>query len=110
MATSIYLDIDQGSDYSMEIDLTNDDGTPMILTGGTLISQFRKHSTSKIHFDFNASIINATTGKILIELPGSVSSDIKPGTYVYDVKLIMGNAKFRPIEGILTINPEISKV
>lgn len=109
MATSIYLDIDQGSDFRAEIIITDDNGGVMNLAGYQISSQFRKHYSSKTGYSFISSISDPTNGAILLSLPASVSSDIKPGRYVYDIELSINGSRFRAVEGLLTINPEITR-
>ena len=111
MATVAYLDIDQGSDFSAIMELENDDGTPMNLFGFNVYSQFRKSYMSTTGYSFVATIEDTATGKIKLSLPGLTSSSIKPGRYLYDVE-IMSNVgiKTRVVEGIVTINPEITKI
>jgi len=111
MAMTAYLDIDQGSDFKTEITLQNDDGTPMIITGFEIYSQFRKSFGSTTAYQFNAAITNGNQGKFTLSLAGSVSSNIRPGRYLYDVEIVNGTpTKSRVLEGIITINPEITKI
>jgi hypothetical protein len=112
MATSVYLDIDQGSDFTTEITLENDNGTPMNLVGSTVYSQFRKSYGSTTAYAFICAVSNASQGKITLSLPGITSSTIKHGRYLYDVEVIGANnlTKTRVVEGILTLNPEITKI
>lgn len=111
MATIAYLDIDQGSDFSAIMELENDDGTPMGLFGFNVYSQFRKSYMSNIGHSFNATIEDSAAGKIKLELLGTVSSYIKPGRYLYDIEIVSNSGnKTRVVEGIVTINPEITKV
>lgn len=111
MAITTYLDIDQGSDFVSEIILENDDGTPMILSGFTAYSQFRKSYNSLSSYSFETAIPQPTQGKITLRLSGINSSLIKPGRYLYDVEIISQNGvKTRVVEGIVTINPEITKI
>lgn len=112
MAISAYLDIDQGSDFTVEFELENDNSTPMNLLGYQVFSQFRKSYSSVSGYSFIATIPNpATAGKIKLSLPGTTSSTIKPGRYLYDVEILSSNnVKTRVVEGILTINPEITKI
>lgn len=111
MASIVYLDIDQGSDFAVELDIQNDDGVPMNLVGFQVYSQFRKSYNSSIGYDFTTSVINATQGKIKLSLSGVTSSNIRPGRYLYDIEVLSpGNSKTRIVEGIVTINPEITKV
>jgi hypothetical protein len=113
MAITTYLDIDQGSDYSLELVLENANGTPMNLSDFTVYSQFRKSYNSTTAYNFVTSIPQPTQGKIKLQLSGVVSSQIKPGRYIYDVEIISSspvNNKTRVVEGIVTINPEITKI
>lgn len=112
MAAVAYLDIDQGSDFTTVIELENDDGTPMNLTGFAVYSQFRKSYGSTTAYQFTTSVVNAATGKISLSLLGTYSSTIKPGRYLYDVELYSSSsgAKTRVVEGIITINAEITKI
>lgn len=111
MATVANLEIDQGSDWVSEITLENDDGTPMQLQGFTVHSQFRKSFGSLIGYSFVASILSTTQGKISLSLSGVTSSGIKHGRYLYDIEIISEtNVKTRVVQGIVTINPEITRI
>lgn len=111
MATVANLEIDQGSDWVSEITLENDDGTPMNLFDFTVYSQFRKSFGSLIGYSFVASVLDATNGKISLSLSGITSSGIRAGRYLYDIEIISGNnVKTRVVQGIVTINPEITRI
>lgn len=111
MATVANLEIDQGSDWVSEITLENDDGTPMQLNGFTVYSQFRKSFGSLIGYSFIAEVLSDTEGKISLSLPGVTSSTIKHGRYLYDIEIISDtNVKTRVVQGIVTINPEITRI
>lgn len=110
MAITADLDIDQGSDFVVTMDLQNDDETPMNLNGFQVYSQFRKSYMSAIGHNFTAQVLNAATGKIQLTLTGTYSSSIRAGRYLYDVELVsQTGVKTRVVEGIVTINPEITK-
>ena len=111
MAQTAYLDIDQGSDFTAVFELENDDSTPMDLAGFTAYSQFRKSYNSPIGYQFVTTITNPAGGVISLFLSGSASSAIKPGRYLYDVELTgPGNTKARVLQGVITINAEITKI
>lgn len=109
MAAVVYLDVDQGSDFSAQITLQNDNGTPMNLTGFTAFSQFRKHPTSSTYYQFQPTITAPLTGVINLTLSAAASSLVKPGRYMYDVEITNGATRLRVSEGIVTINAEITK-
>lgn len=111
MATIAYLDIDQGSDFDVEMTLEDDNDVAINLTGFQVYSQFRKSYSSVIGYSFTCSIIDANNGVINLELLGQDSSNIKPGRYLYDVEIVSNaGKKTRVVEGIVTINPEITKI
>lgn len=109
MATISNIYIDQGASYSTVIDINQDDGTPFNFTGYTVKAQIRKTYSSSTAVDFVSTLPEA--GKINISLDDSVTSTIKAGRYVYDV--IVQNTSLsntiRVVEGILTVNPGVSR-
>ena len=110
MAAVVYLDIDQGSDFTTDITLQNDNGTTMNLVGFTAVSQFRKHPTSTTYYSFIISIPQPSTGVIKLSLSSVTSSSIKPGRYWFDLELTSAEGtRTRVIEGMLTINAEITR-
>jgi hypothetical protein len=111
MAVLANLEIDQGSDFTTELILENDDGTPMDLRQFSVYSQFRRSYGSTIGYTFQTSIVDALNGIISLSLSGVTSSAIKPGRYLYDVEISNSiPRKTRVVEGIITINPEITKI
>lgn len=111
MASIVYLDVDQGSDFGVELDIQNDDGTPMNLVGFQVFSQFRKSYNSVIGYSFQTTVVNGLQGKLQLSLAGTVSSGIRPGRYLYDIEVYSpGQRKTRIVEGIVTINPEITRI
>ena len=111
MAAVVYLDVDQGSDFSTDVTLQNNNGTPMDLTGFSAAAQFRKHPTSTTSYSFTIAIPEPSTGVIKLSLSAATSSTIKPGRYWFDLEITAaGNtSKTRVIEGMLTINAEITR-
>lgn len=110
MANVVNLYIDQGSDFSAEFTLENDDGTPMNLTNFTPYSQFRKNYGSVIGYNFTATVTNSLLGKVVLSFTGAQSSAIRSGRYLYDIEVVNSlNQKTRVVEGVITINPEITR-
>ena len=111
MATVSNLYVDQGTDFSAIVTLTNQDGTPINLTGFTVKSQFRKSYQSSQATSFTVAIFNATAGKIRMSLPAATSSPIAAGRYLYDVEITsaIGERK-RALEGIVVLTPEITRI
>jgi hypothetical protein len=112
MATISNLYIDAGSTYSNIITLASSNGAPLNLTGYTVASQIRKSYQSSTFYTFTASIYTApTNGKIRLQLTDEQTEQIPPGRWLYDVEITSpSGATSRVVEGIVTVNPQITKI
>jgi hypothetical protein len=109
MAIKANLLIDQGADFSTEIDVLDDNGDPVILTGFSGAAQIRKHYTSSTSTAFNVSI-NASEGTVTLSMNAATSSTVTPGRYVYDCELTSSsNVVSRLVEGIVTVTPQVTR-
>ena len=107
MATKANLIIDQGADFSNEILLTDESGTPLDLSNYHAVSQIRKWYTSSNSVMFDSSIVN---GAVVLTMNAETSSTLTSGRYLYDVVIINpANTVTRVVEGIVTVNPSITK-
>lgn len=110
MATISNLYIDQGTDFTSIITLTNQDGTILNLTGYSVKSQFRKSYNSSSYVEFTATVYNAGAGQISLALTAAQSSAVAAGRYLYDIEITApGGQKTRALEGIIVITPEITR-
>ena len=109
MATIANLTIDQGTTISIVVPVKNTDGSAKDLTSYTVNSQFRKSYYSTTYTDFTATH-DDTGGNITLSLTATQSSAVKAGRYVYDVEILIGSTVARVQEGIITVNPEVTKV
>lgn len=110
MAQYVEIDIDQGSDFVLDLGLKNDDGTPKDATGFTFASSIKKsyYSTSEIA-SFLINTTQAANGAIVLTMNAATTADIKPGRYLFDIKQTdVYNTVERLAEGIVTINPQIT--
>lgn len=89
MAKKINLILDQAADFSIDLPLTDQNGDPLNLSGFTANSAMRRSYTSNTFIDFNVSV-NSIGGIITLKLGASVSANLYPGRYVYDVNLNNG--------------------
>lgn len=111
MATISNLFVDAGSSYSNIISVTATNGQALDLTGYTVASQIRKSYSSSIAYSFNASVYNAATGKIRLQLTPTQSEAIPSGRWLYDVEITSSSgAKTRVVEGIVTVTPQITQI
>ena len=111
MATISNLYVDAGATYSNIITVTASNGQALNLTGYSVASQMRKSYQSSTAYDFTASIYDANNGKIRLQLTDSDSADIPAGRWLYDVEITSAaGTKTRVVEGIVTVNPQITQV
>ena len=110
MATVHNIVIDQGTTFSLELTVTNDDGTAKNLANYSVAAQMRKSYDATTKTDFTTSKVDAT-GVITLSLTAAETSAVKSGRYVYDCEITATSPAetIRVIEGIVTITPEVTK-
>lgn len=110
MATKANLVVDQGTTFSVELDLTDDTGDALNLDGFVANAQMRKWYTSSNSTAFTTSI-NNYSGQIVLTLSANQTGSLSAGRYVYDVELreISTNAISRVVEGIVTVTPQVTR-
>lgn len=92
--------IDKGTDFLIEFTLNKDDGSPYDLTGCSVISKIRKYPSSTKYNSFAITIVNATIGKLRMELDKTNTTSLTEGRNYYDVFLTDANNRtFKVIEG-----------
>jgi hypothetical protein len=109
MATKANLVIDQGSTYSTDLSLTDENGDPLNLNGYSANSQIRKWYSSTNAAATFTTTINSTTGVITLGLTANQTSNLVAGRYVYDVELTEGGEVSRIVEGIVTVTPQVTR-
>jgi len=109
MAIKANIIVDQGATYSTSLNLTDDNGNPLDLTAFTAAAQMRKHYTSSNAVSFVVTT-GGTTGVLTLALSANTTANIASGRYLYDVELTDStNSISRIVEGIVTINPNITR-
>ena len=108
MATISNIVIDQGTTFSLDVNLTNDDTTAKDLTSYTTTAQMRKGYESTTATDFTTAQVNAT-GKITISLTAAQTAAIKSGRYVYDIEIASSSETLRVLEGLVTVTPNVTR-
>jgi hypothetical protein len=104
------LTIDQGATFSSVINLTNDDNSAINVANATFSAEIRKS-----YYSTNATAIitvtkeDADNGVVRLSIPASNTANIKPGRYLYDLKMTDAGVTVRVIEGIVTITPQVSR-
>ena len=109
MATYKNLSLDQGSSFTESIQYLDSSKTPISLVGYSVKSQMRKSYYSANAITFDTILTDSATGNITISLNFNVTANISPGRYVYDIKANTANTAIKIQEGIITVNPGVTK-
>jgi hypothetical protein len=109
MATIQNLYIDQGTTFSLSLLVDDQNGDSKDLTDYTVAAQMRKSYYTATAKNFDAEISSPLDGEITISLTAANSSGIKAGRYVYDIEISNDDETLRVLEGIVVINPEVTK-
>ena len=108
MATTNNLYIDQGTTYTANIQVFDSTGAIFNLTGYTANAQIRRnYATNTVSATFTACA--AANGTVTLALSRDDTGNLKYGRYVYDVEITSGNTTLRAAEGIVVVNPQVTR-
>ena len=108
------LNVDQGSDFEVQLQLLDALDEPLDLTGCSaamdLRKSFRGASFLSLTSDEGGGLtIDAESGTITIDITHEQSSALGYGVYLYDLELIFPDETvWRVIEGRLNNRPEVT--
>lgn len=112
MSTKANIVVEAGADFSVPISLTDNNNEALIVTLDdvdlfTAEAKMKKYYRASTSYDFDCALSN---GELLISMSRTVSANIAPGRFVYDVKLtsLEGNTVSRPVEGLVTVTPRVT--
>jgi hypothetical protein len=109
MAIKANIVIDQGTDYETVINVTDENGDIVDLTGYTGAAQMRKHFSSSAQTAFTVAVSN-TYGTVTLSMNSATTNAVSAGRYVYDCELrSSANIVSRLIEGIVTVTPQVTR-
>lgn len=112
MAAYVELILDQGTTFNNIINITDDVTNASVnISGYSFESQVRRsYYSQSISANIICTITNAANGEVTMSMSASNTANIKPGRYVFDVKSTDAtNTVTRILEGIITINPMVTK-
>lgn len=105
------LIVDQGTTFETTLDLVGDDGAAINVAGYLFSGQIRKsYYSSNVTANFLIVPTNNANGNITMTLSAATTANIKPGRYLYDVKMTdTSNTVTRIVEGVITVTPQVSR-
>jgi hypothetical protein len=102
--------IEQGftfdTSFQLEDTRTNN---PLDLSTATPVAQMRKHPASSTSVSFATSVTSPEQGIVSISLTSSQTIDLKPGRYVYDIKLLNYGKEFKAVEGAALVRAGVTR-
>jgi|TARA_B100000768_G_C11195852_1_gene339431 hypothetical protein len=110
MAILANLFIDQGTDFTIVVDVSDATGEILNLSGYVSAGQIRKtYGSSTIAATFTTTNANAT-GKVTMSLTDTQTSALEPGRYVYDMNITSSaGVTTRVVEGQAIITPGVTR-
>lgn len=110
MTTRANIYIDQGTDFSIFLDVVDDNGDIVNLTGTSFESDAKKVYTEMVAFTFNTEIVDAPEGKMEMSIAAEDTNNIPPGKYKYDLIIHLGTGKrLKLLEGIVFVIDTITE-
>ena len=110
MAIISNIVIDQGTSFSAEIDVSDNEGNILPLTGYTAAGQMRRTYSSTTATDFTAVVSSALEGTVKISLTPTQTNSLKAGRYVYDVEITSADGSItRVVEGQVEVTPGVTR-
>lgn len=107
------LNMWQGASWDYTLTWTTN-GAAVNLTNYSARMQARTayHATATVFSITSGSgiTLGGTAGTILLEASAATTAGVPEGTYVYDLELVSpGSAVTRLVEGMLTVDPEVTR-
>ena len=81
------ITVNCGTDFTQEYDLFETGGKVIDLSNFTADAALRKHRGSGTSVSFTVKFVDRTKGKLSLFIPSWITSNLKPGRYLYDVRL-----------------------
>lgn len=102
--------IEQGFEFDTSFQLEDTrTNAPLDLTEASVEAQMRKHYGATTAVSFGSSITSPELGILSISLTASQSVNLKPGRYVFDVKIENGGREYKAVEGAALVRAGVTR-
>jgi hypothetical protein len=103
--------IEQGYDFDTSFQLEDTRSNEFLnLTGSGTTAMIRKHASASKAVSFATTVTDPDAGIISISLTAANTVSLKPGRYVYDVKIITsGGNEYKAIEGAALVRSGVTR-
>jgi hypothetical protein len=107
------LAMEQGATFDGSLAFTNDDGTPVDLTGYTIVWQIRTQTVESaliLNMALYCAVPAPTGGVVNFNVPRTITAALIPGTYETDFMLTLGTYGRFEFRGTFIIVDTVSQV
>lgn len=102
--------IEQGFDFQTSFQLEDTRTNTFLQLGiSTISGQMRKTYSSSSAVSFASTISSPDVGLISISLTPDQTSALKPGRYVYDIKIFNNGKQFKVVEGSALVRAGVTR-
>ena len=102
--------IEQGYDFDTSFQLEDTrTNSPLILTDASTTAQMRKHYGASTSVSLGSTVTSPDLGIILTSLTANQTVSLKPGRYVYDVKILNAGREYKAVEGTALIRGGVTR-
>ena len=110
MAIIANIFIDQGTDFSITVDVTDTSGGALNMSGYSAAAQIRKtYGSSTVSSSFTTSIAEAS-GQVTLSLTDTQTTALESGRYVYELNVTSGGGQTtRVVEGQAIVTPGVTR-
>lgn len=111
MTTRANLYVDQGTSFSVSLDLTTNDGDEIILSDQSFYCGVKKLYSSSTLFTANVSIeVGDPVNDVTLIIQSDQTKDLVPGKYQYDVLMLNSGTVSKLLEGLIFIVPTVTTI
>ena len=102
--------IEQGFDFDTSFQLEDTrTNSNLDLSDASTSAQMRKHYGATTAVSLGSTITSPEQGIISISLTGSQSVSLKPGRYVFDVKITNAGREYKAVEGAVLVRGGVTR-
>ena len=87
------ITINSGTDFEQIYEIQSTSGKMVDLTGYSAAAQIRKHRESSTAISFTVGFPDRLNGKIKLSIPSWITSRLKSGRRVYDIRFVKPNVQ-----------------
>ena len=113
MAAYVELYVDQGASFSSVVNLSDEISNITVNAFGFIVtSQMRRsYYSANASANITCQVTNGGLGEITMSLSANQTSALKSGRYLFDMQIKdpSTNNIIRILEGIVTVNPRVTK-